>query len=51
MKKLRHPNIVKLLDSYFTKNNCYIITEYCDGGSLQGIIDNKFSFEWNLVGY
>jgi serine/threonine-protein kinase ULK/ATG1 len=41
MKKLNHPNIVRLLDVYETVNNCYIITEFCEGGSLQNHIDAK----------
>lgn len=30
MKKVKHPNILQLLDVYQTAHNIYIITEYCD---------------------
>lgn len=49
MKKLNHPNIVKLLDVYYTVNNCYIITEFCEGGSLQHYIDANDNIEVESV--
>lgn len=30
MKKVKHKNIVELLDVYQTTNNMYIVTELCD---------------------
>jgi len=35
MKTISGPNIVNLIDVYQTKNNVYIITEYCEGGDLR----------------
>jgi calcium-dependent protein kinase len=34
LKKLDHPNIVKVLDFFDDKNNMYIVTELCTGGQL-----------------
>jgi serine/threonine protein kinase len=30
MKKLNHPNIVKIFDVLLTINNAYVIIEYCN---------------------
>ena len=38
MKELKSPNIVSLYDVYFTKNNVYIIAEFCNGGDLRSYI-------------
>ena len=40
-KSLQHPNIVKCLDAIQTSNNLYIITEYCDGVSLEKYLSDK----------
>ena len=34
LKKLSHPNIVRIYEFYESKNNFYLINEYCDGGEL-----------------
>jgi serine/threonine protein kinase len=34
VKKLKHPNVVMVHDILYTKKNCYIIMELCEGGSL-----------------
>ncbi|XP_059819982.1 serine/threonine-protein kinase Nek5-like isoform X2 [Hypanus sabinus] len=34
MGKVKHPNIVTLLDSFEERQNLYIVMEYCDGGDL-----------------
>ena len=34
LKKLDHPNIVKILDFYYSTDKFFIITEYCTGGEL-----------------
>lgn len=39
LKLVEHPNIIKFVDLYYTRNNYYIITEYCEGGSLQSLIN------------
>ena len=43
LKTLDHPDIVKLNEFYNTKDNYYIINEYCPGGELFDIIDNEYS--------
>jgi serine/threonine protein kinase len=35
IQALDHPNIIKFHDVFYTKNNCYIVTEFCEGGNLQ----------------
>ena len=34
LKRIKHPNIVGLIDLKKTKTHIYIITEFCNGGSL-----------------
>ena len=34
LKEVKHPNIIQCLDIHFSINNCYIITEFCEGGNL-----------------
>ena len=34
LKKINHPNIVRLIDLKKTKSHCYIIMEFCNGGDL-----------------
>ena len=34
LKGINHPNIVKLIEVKKTKNHIYIVTEFCNGGSL-----------------
>ena len=34
LKKLDHPNIIKILSYFRTKNRFYLLTEYCSGGEL-----------------
>lgn len=31
VKTLRHPNILRCYEVFTSANNCYIITELCDG--------------------
>jgi calcium-dependent protein kinase len=39
LKYLDHPNIYKFIDVKKTKKHYYIITEYCNGGSLTGALE------------
>ena len=32
---LDHPNLVKFVDVYYTAHHCYLVTEYCEGGTLE----------------
>lgn len=41
MKKLDHPNIVKLYEVCITNNNVYIMTEFCDSGDLSHLLRKK----------
>lgn len=41
MKKLNHPNIVKLYDVVITNNSIYLIMQYCAGGDLKRYCRNK----------
>ena len=43
LKKLSHPNIVKIYEFYISDNHYYIITEYCKGGELFSYIKNKYT--------
>ena len=35
MKTIKGENIVNFIDVFWTMNNVYIITEYCEGGDLR----------------
>ena len=41
LKKLRSPFIVRFEDFIYTKNNIYIVTEYCNSGDLYSYLKNK----------
>lgn len=42
LKSIDHPNIVKLVEFYITKNSYFIITELCGGGELfDKILENE----------
>ena len=41
LKKLDHPNILKIFEVYNTEDAFYLITEYCEGGELFNIIEQK----------
>jgi serine/threonine protein kinase len=41
LKSINHPNIVKFKNSLVTDKYIFIITEYCDGGSISDLIDSK----------
>ncbi len=34
LKKLDHPNIIKLFEVYYFNDSYYLVTEYCEGGSI-----------------
>ena len=40
LMKMDHPNIVKIFGFYITSHYYYLITEYCEGGSLFDLIIN-----------
>ena len=41
MKKLKHPNILQLIDVVQAKGNIYILLEYCNGGDLSKYIKSS----------
>ena len=42
LKKLDHPNIVKLIDVYIVESKCvYMFLSYCDGGTLEELINKS----------
>lgn len=45
MKKLDHPNLVKLFETYETTTQIYLVMEFCEGGELFSRIEggNKMS--------
>ena len=56
LKKIHHPNIVRLIDLKKTKSHCYIVMEYCNGGDLKGCLKkykeiHRRAFPEDLVQY
>ena len=43
LKKLSHPNIVKIYEFYSSKNHYHLITEYCKYGELFSYMRDNFS--------
>lgn len=41
LKKLDHINIIKLDDIFFNNNFYYIVTEFCEGGTLLDALVRK----------
>ena len=39
LKKLSHPNIVRIYEFYESENNYYLINEFCNGGELYNYIN------------
>ena len=48
LKKLSHPNIVRIYEFYESNNNFYLINEYCDGGELYNYINKSTLNEQQL---
>ena len=51
LKKLDHPNIVKIFEFYNTKEGFFLITEYCSGGELFDQIKKHGRFEEGQAAY
>tara|TARA_Y100000389_G_scaffold108468_1_gene105617 strand:+ start:894 stop:2054 length:1161 start_codon:yes stop_codon:yes gene_type:complete len=47
MKKLDHPNILKLYDVVKNNGSVYLILEYCNSGDLSGYIQNDKNYSNN----
>ena len=41
LRALNHKNILRTIDILMTKNNVYIVTEFCEFGDLQQMIKNN----------
>lgn len=35
LQQLDHPHILRFVDLHYTANHCYLITEFCEGGTLE----------------
>ena len=42
LSKLKHPNIINVLESFEVNNTCYYVMEYIDGGSLDDMIARQY---------
>ncbi|UKK02090.2 calcium-dependent protein kinase [Theileria orientalis] len=51
MKKLDHPNIIKLFEVYEDTEHLYLVMEMCSGGELFDRIVNKGSFSENYAAF
>lgn len=49
LKKLDHPNIVKLYEIYQDDNNIYLVTEFLEGGELFDLILSTRHFNENIA--
>ena len=44
LKKMDHPNVIKIFEFYIDNDNYYLVTEYCNGGDLFDIAkDNQLT--------
>ena len=43
LENLNHPHVITYFSSFSENNNVYIITEYLNGGNLEGLIKKKFT--------
>lgn len=41
LKTLNHPNVLNCMEVFTSANNCYIITELCDGGDVETKVRTK----------
>ena len=49
LKKMDHPNIIKIFEFYIQFNNYYLITEYCNGGDLCDFSQKNFLNEMQVA--
>ncbi len=49
MHKLNHPNALRFHDWYETRNNLWLILEYCSGGDLETILKQDGHMPENSV--
>jgi len=41
LRALNHPHVLRTIEILMTKNNVYIMTEFCESGDLQQLIKQK----------
>ena len=51
LKNLDHPNIMKIFEFFEDDNNMYLITEFCGGGDIAGLMDKYGVFPEFLLKY
>ena len=49
LKKIDHPNIIKIFEFYFQNNNYYLITEYCNSGELYELVNDTHFTETQVA--
>jgi len=49
LKKVDHPNVIKIIEIYQYSGCTYIVTEFCKGDSLQAYIRNQFKFSAEIA--
>ena len=51
LRKLEHPNIMKIYEYFIDENNIYIISEFCDSGDLLGKLNKLHTMSEVIVKY
>lgn len=54
MRSCDHPHIVKYFETYKEENECYMVMEHCDGGTLgENLLKYKksYNFEAKAANY
>ena len=49
LKKIDHPNIMKLYEFYSNKSTYYLILEFCEGGNLYEFVDENKLSEFQVI--
>lgn len=49
LKKMDHPNIIKLYEVFENRERYHVVTEYCKGGSIIDFIKQRTHFDENIV--
>lgn len=48
VSKLSHPNVITYLHSFYDEGLLYLVMEYCNGGSLRDLLNNK-NLSYNIA--
>ena len=49
LQELDHPNIVRFVEVLYSNHNCYLITQYCEGGNLEKYSHQKENLQWGTI--